>query len=1341
MLRKMSSLAESLGPEITNLGELIGILSSGDFNARWFSDVLNELEQVPERLPELLTLIDHVFGPAEADGPQVFPGAQWYSIRKPSDGTPTRFFLVASKKTEGITSGTVGIGVFNPYGVQDLVFQAYGFAPLFALSTTEQPVFLPGKAPLNAGVIATSKDPFQAPGTVTFRALKLDVNIYLEAKAPAGELVFDALTINGVPAPDKSTYSTLGALVSNISDVGEWVASVLLQGTYWLNTYLGSSDYTVGSLLSAACVLETADAKKGTYQLNLEYLKTNAGNSRIMVENFLFNLMDLLSNSSKPLIPIPAGAAGSGIHIVKQPASGGGNDYGLRLVIQDIKVGGGQQQLALAAPEGTGVQKSKTEYSIQIGKWLGQEKDSNSWVARSLNQTKDFTPPGVSVYLLTSTTMAADCSSSGPSLTFAPHVELVSLGLDVGRADKQPLFNVNGYVMSSTELRVYLKQLGGQFTFGSAGSMDGLGVPLGPGFGDAVKGPDTNKVAQSLLESGEGKGGEAESGGDQDPINPSFGVSMAFVQRGSFVAQLYDKDGAPADQVVIPIQRAVGPLQCEKLGLGWVQDAGDASKDRLSLLFDGGLKLGVLNIQLFGLSIGIPVTAPGDFSKYDLDLNGLGITLTSPSVELSAAFVKLPKDPKATPPRNYAEYNGEALVKAGTFAVAALGSYAYVPEEDDSDKGYASLFIFGVLNGTIGGPAFFFVTGLAGGFGYNRRLILPEQDGIPDYPFVAGASDPSKLGATQNADGGWLAPSPATALAKISRIVPPERGQYWLAAGVRFTSFNLINSTALLVVAFGNELEIAILGLSWLSLPPPPAPGASAPAVKYAYAELGIAIKILPSQGLFSATAILSANSFVIDPACKLTGGFAFYVWFGNKPGNPPAGQFVLTLGGYHPDFKPPDYFPKVPRLGFNWPLPGNVTISGEAYFALTPSAVMAGGGLQVLYHNGNLKAWFRAEMHALIVWAPFHYRLEIAVTLGASYVVNLLFITTTLKVELGARLDIWGPKMGGRVYVSWFVISFTVSFGASDSSAPPPLDWSNPDGTGFAQTLLPHKTNAKKAPALRAAMAAAAETVEPAGIYTVVVNDGLLKTITKGAATIWVVRGNHFTFSTVTAIPATVIEITPVDGEKAKTTFTAQEGCAAGSDYFVCLRPMDATLSASVFKITLTDDTTHSTFDLAGRFDFTLACRPVEAAKFGRPLGNKPPEPNELLPNRLMGLENVTPKAPVLAPSGAGLLEIDVAAAFTYDVVDNTPPHDPYHLPLSTATQPSGPVPHVDANVIPKIEHTLMNPVVVRVRNEIFAALSLFGINPMTNGSLGVYAANPGGVLAGNPLVLDCPE
>jgi hypothetical protein len=1338
----MSSLTDTLGPKVSNLGQLIGLITpSGEVNADWFSNAGSEIENIPRQVPELLQLIKDVLGPA-SDAPGL-PGGSWYSIPSPVDGvTPTGFYVVAPAPVQGIASAEVGLGVMQLSGYQSLSVAAYGYVPLFQLSAKAAPTLVVGTQPSGVGVVAgmTDGSTFSAPNGVTFQTMKLDVEVFFSStQLPSMQLVFEG--VKGAPntlpcAGGTCTFGSLQSLLDNIPTVGEWFASVLLQGTYWLNSYLGRSTYTAGEILSDACILTTG--QDGRCQLNLAYLQANVKNPKVLAENFLFNLLNTLADSTTPVIPIPVGAAGSGIYVVKEAVNdgSGASDYGVRLMIQDIQVGGGGAASNGGGPAGGGAPPSPpAEIYIQLGKWIASEQDSNSWVARSLGETANFTQPGVAVYLMRSSSVAGACTDSGPQVEFAPHVEFVSLGLDVRGGGGQPLFDVGGYTMKGAELRVYVRQSGGSFTFGTAASLDGLGLPLGPSFGSAAQESGSNPVASSLLQSGTPPAGPAP-GGDKSAVNPTFSMSAAYVQAGTFAFQLYDDAGNPSEKVMLPVQRALGPLQCQKLGLGWVQ-----KDEMLSLLFDGGIHLDVLSVDLYGLTIGIPVADPGNFSKYDLDLDGMGLTFQAGQVEMSGAFVKLGPDPQANPPRNYTEYDGEVMIKAGTFSINAIGSYAYVGQ---GDAGYASLFIFGALDGELGGPAFFFVTGVAAGFGYNRALVLPDQNSVTTFPLVVAASDPAKLGG--------LPPDPAKALAGLGSYVPPQRGQYWLAAGVRFTSFDLINTTALLVVEFGQELEIALLGVSSISLPPPAAPGATQP-MKYAYAEMGMEVKLLPSEGVFSATAVLTSNSFILDPACKLTGGFAFYVWFGE---NPHAGEFVLTLGGYHPDFAPPSYYPQVPRLGFNWPMPGDVTISGEAYFALTPSAVMAGAGLQVLYSAGNLRAWFKAQMDALIQWAPFHYSLNIVISLGASYRVNLLFVTVTLKVELGARLSIWGPPMGGRVYIDWYIISFSVGFGADPVTKPQPLAWSNADGTGFAQTLLPHKTTAGQQvtqpgvakPVMMTAAeplaAAARATVEPSGVYTITVNDGQLGTFQKGGENIWIVRSNHFIFSAVTTFPATSLT---VEGT-APSTHKPDDAGACGQSYdVVYIRPMNETVTSSVFDLSMTRKTKkegkpfEEPFDMSGELDYTLSCHPVPAAKWGEPLApGKDPEMNAMLPGRLLGLEQIKPKPPVLTPSGDLALDIDISKAFTYDIVDDpdspNPPH-PDHLPLAPNQTPVGPVPAADSGAAAVIRRALTDEGVTASRARLLAALQGYGFNPVTNSPMTTFAANPAAVLVGSPLIL----
>src|SRR5207248_829718 len=112
-----------------------------------------------------------------------------------------------------------------------------------------------------------------------------------------------------------------------------------------------------------------------------------------------------------------------------------------------------------------------------------------------------------------------------------------------------------------------------------------------------------------------------------------------------------------------------------------------------------------------------------------------------------------------------------------------------------------------------------------------------------------------------------------TVLAVLDSWVPPERGEYWLAAGVQFTSFEIINTNALVLVEFGQEFVIALLGLSTLRQPQV--------GDAYIYAELDIEVVFAPQSGVFMASAVLSPNSYALTKQAHLTGGFAAYAWFG----------------------------------------------------------------------------------------------------------------------------------------------------------------------------------------------------------------------------------------------------------------------------------------------------------------------------------------------------------------------------------------------------------------------------------------------------------------------------
>jgi hypothetical protein len=211
---------------------------------------------------------------------------------------------------------------------------------------------------------------------------------------------------------------------------------------------------------------------------------------------------------------------------------------------------------------------------------------------------------------------------------------------------------------------------------------------------------------------------------------------------------------------------------------------------------------------------------------------------------------------------------------------------------------------------------------------------------------------------------------------------------------------------------------------------------------------MALKIRFSPDDGLLAAKAVLTPNSYILSKSCKLTGGFAFYVWFSGEH----EGDFVVTLGGYHPQFAIPSHYPAVDRLGFNWKIGSDITIKGECYFALTPSSIMAGGRLSAVYEHGRLRAWFIAYADFLIRWEPFHYDIGIGVSIGASYRMSIFGISHTFSIELGAQLHLWGPPFAGTARISWWIISFTIRFGAHDQRPKKdPISWDH-----FRKTFLP---------------------------------------------------------------------------------------------------------------------------------------------------------------------------------------------------------------------------------------------------------------------------------------------
>lgn len=532
--------------------------------------------------------------------------------------------------------------------------------------------------------------------------------------------------------------------------------------------------------------------------------------------------------------------------------------------------------------------------------------------------------------------------------------------------------------------------------------------------------------------------------------------------------------------VWITVQKTIGVVQINRVGVIYQHN---------TLLFglDAGIQLGPLVMSLDGLAVGSSLEkfAPA------FRLDGVGIGYAAPPIEIEGALLHLPDD--QLDEGVAFQYDGTATVAVPDFSLAAVGSYAQLTD------GKPSLFVFAQVEAPIVAAPPILITGLMAGFGFNRELTLPTPREVSGFPLLAlnkqgPDADLKPSGMLEVLEGR----TPAVPGSPARKWIAPRQGAYWLALGIEFSVAEVVNSKVLLAAEFGDELALAVLGIATLQLPMP----AESATRTYVYAELGLEAVIRPLAGSFELAAELAPVSYVLTPDCHLTGGFAASVWFGS---NPNAGQFVVTLGGYHPSFRRPAAYPDVPRLGINWAVSSNLTITAQAYLAVTPSCAMAGGRLSIVFHAGDFRAWFTAQADVLLSWRPFFFTARISVSIGASYTVNIGIIHKTISVTVGACLELWGPPTGGSVTAHFVGFSKTISFGPGPSGADAEaLGWDD-----FA-SMLP----------------------KPADVITIGPVNGIDKTAEDtghdpgNSGKVWYARARDLRFFTQSAVPASHLRL-----------------------------------------------------------------------------------------------------------------------------------------------------------------------------------------------------------------------
>ena len=239
------------------------------------------------------------------------------------------------------------------------------------------------------------------------------------------------------------------------------------------------------------------------------------------------------------------------------------------------------------------------------------------------------------------------------------------------------------------------------------------------------------------------------------------------------------------------INKNFGGLNFRKVGMRWQQN-------KAWVLLNLDYMSSGLEFALLGLQAESPLSLKTFRPKFDL--YGIGVYFKNNFVELGGSLLKINEVSRPTQgnDKTPVAYIGKMLMRVANRSIGAIGGFTKTKD------GQKSFFAFANISIPLGGTPAFFINGLSAGFGYNSELNLPNSNQIADYPLLNIIKTGKK--------------NPADALAYLGHIVKAKNNEKWLAAGVQFSSFQLLDSNAILAYQFDKK-EVIILGVSRLILP------------------------------------------------------------------------------------------------------------------------------------------------------------------------------------------------------------------------------------------------------------------------------------------------------------------------------------------------------------------------------------------------------------------------------------------------------------------------------------------------------------------------------------------
>lgn len=468
-------------------------------------------------------------------------------------------------------------------------------------------------------------------------------------------------------------------------------------------------------------------------------------------------------------------------------------------------------------------------------------------------------------------------------------------------------------------------------------------------------------------------------------------------------------EGSGGLKIDIPVNKPIlGFLDVKSIPLG-INIDGDGFNTFLTL--NGDAKLGPFTVALEEVGIQALITAPqsgGNLGPLNLDFgfktpSGLGITIDTNTVK-GGGYLYFDKPNE--------RYSGAIELKVGNGSKAiqlkAIGILTTkVPGDPD---GYSFLIMVTAEFSPIPLGFGFNLKGVGGLAGLHRTMSVPVlRDGVKN----------------DTLDNILF---PEDVIKNINQIItdlettfPIEQGRYafGLMGQLTWGSPKLIDIELGLMLEVPEPVKLAILGVVKIVLP-----SEDVDLVRIQINFLGV-IDFEKKHISFDASIYDSKLlSF------RLAGDMAFRLMYGNRP------NFLLTVGGFHPDFNPPPLnLPEIQRLTINFVNKRKLKITLQFYMAITSNSIQGGARLDLL--AGPILGFAAVGLlafDALFQFSPFYFNVHIQAGIA------IVKVRTNKKVlGIYLSLQVEGPKpwrIKGVVEVTIIVkvkINVNVTIGQPD--------------------------------------------------------------------------------------------------------------------------------------------------------------------------------------------------------------------------------------------------------------------------------------------------------------------